>query len=462
MDWMSNLFIALLLTDITGTLFFLIGLLFRTKWMKHDTSFLRFMVVATWYAYLIPFVYMAFCMGAALDVGSNVNLFYNTPFTNRAFSALGLLWLILCLALLGYHLYRRGRWMAVCRGNIPEEDERIAHRFREICAGLGIAGKVSLYRNDSVDIPCITYWHGPAVILPLDRYTEKEIDVILYHELCHYLEGDLRLKYWSFAVVLIHVFNPAAHILLKQMDLICEECCDRRACEQGAEAFSTGEYFRVIFQLLLTEGKRERYQLFALVDSPSNYERRVRYMSEYRKCGGMKKGMAMALASCFLLGSSMTALAAGEELSDAYIETVENINEKEAEAAALSEDQQALEELCRAYDLDPNKVIMMGDDSIETCSSTFTLDWNVPADRTIMSSGFTESVGNEVSILVSADPDDMTYQTGLKDPDQIMHYVEGEGVISHTFSIEIKGRYYFFVTNLSETEELHIEAFVVK
>ena len=32
----------------------------------------------------------------------------------------------------------------------------------------------------------------------------------------------------------------------------------------------------------------------------------------------------------------------------------------------------------------------------------------------------------------------------------------------YTFDIEINGRYYFFVTNLSETEELYIEATVLK
>lgn len=88
--------------------------------------------------------------------------------------------------------------------------------------------------------------------------------------------------------------------------------------------------------------------------------------------------------------------------------------------------------------------------------------WNVPADRTYMTSGFNEDEGDKVSIAVGADPDDITFQTGIKDPKQIMHYVEGEDQIVYTFDIEIDGRYYFFVTNLSETEELYIEATVIK
>ena len=79
-----------------------------------------------------------------------------------------------------------------------------------------------------------------------------------------------------------------------------------------------------------------------------------------------------------------------------------------------------------------------------------------------MTSGFTKSEGSQVGITVTADPDDITYQTGIKDPNQLMRYVEGEGIVMHTFDIEINGRYYFFVTNLSETEELYIEATVLK
>ena len=185
-------------------------------------------------------------------------------------------------------------------------------------------------------------------------------------------------------------------------------------------------------------------------------------MSEYRKHGCMKKGAALVLAVCFLSGSSMTALAAGGELTDAYKGIAQKTSEKTPEVLQENVDEQAFEEICRAYDLDPNKVVMIGDDSVEPYGLTFDVEWHVPADTTYMTSGFNESVGDQVSIMVATDPDDMTYQTGIKDPNQIMHYVEGEGVIMHTFDIEIDGRYYFFVCNLSETEELYIEATVAR
>lgn len=465
MDWVSNLFIALLLMNVTGTLFFLIGVFFRKTWFKNDARLLRLVVVATLCAYTVPFVYIFLYMSNRIveivDIESDVNLFYNTPVTIRLFTVLGAVWIGAFLILLGFRLYRYRKWSNVCKGNIPEEDEKIQRRFLEICDKLGIAGKVSLCRNDSIDVPCMTYSHGPVVILPLVKYSEQEADVILYHELCHYLEKDMVLKSWGILVVLLHGMNPIAHILLKQMDLICEECCDRMVCEKATEDYTDQEYFGTILTLL-TEGRRERYQLFALVDTESNYERRVRFMSEYRNHGCMKKGAALVLSACFLLGSSMTALAAGNELTNAYVDVADTTSDKASDLSMSDADYEAMEEICRAYDLDPAKVVMIGDDSIEPYGLSFNVVWHVPADRTYMTSGFTKSEGSQVTIAVGADPDDITYQTGIKDPNQLMRYVEGEGQVCHTFDIEINGRYYFFVTNLSETEELYIEATVIK
>jgi hypothetical protein len=297
-----------------------------------------------------------------------------------------------------------------------------------------------------------------VVILPLKKYTRQQAEVIFHHELCHYLGRDVYLKTWAVLVSQLHVFNPAVHILLKQMDLACEMCCDRLACEKGKDVFTVKEYFRIIFDMILTEGRKDRYQLFSVVDTRSNYERRVKFMSEYKAKGCIRKGTALLLAMCFLLGSSMTALAAGDELKDAYKEFAQGT--KGGSADVLIDDAD-LEELCRAYDLDPDKVVVM-DDAIQPRGRVVNVKWQVPADTTYVTSGFNESVGDEVTIAVAAEQEDIPFQTGIKDPNELFRYVEGQGVVTHTFQIEIKGRYYFFVTNLSETDYIDIKAMIVK
>jgi len=421
-------------------------------------------MIAVLCAYMVPLVYFALLLDRLLGENQqgSFNLFYNTQRTMELFAALGCAWIGLFLLLLIYKLYRRHQWSMICRGNIPEEEETIKRRFSEICAELGIEGKVSLYRNDSIDIPCITYYHETAVILPLNQYTEEEIEVILYHELCHYLEKDMPIRTLGMLITLLHVLNPAVHIMLRQMTLVCEMSCDRLVCEKAKHRFSEQQYFQVIFDMLKEDEKRERYQLFALIDDRSNYERRVAAMSEYHMSGGIKKGMALVLTAGFLLGSSFTSLAAGAGVSGAYTGYAEATSEWNSREGLDSVDQRAINELASTYNFDPEDIVIMDDVNMEGRGRTIDIDWNVPAGKTYMSVGFSEDVGNQVTIFVVGDPTDVIFWTGLQDPDFVMNYVEGSDIVDVTFDIEIEGRHYFFVKNWSETETLSIDATIVK
>lgn len=472
MDWMSNLFVVLFLTSITGAIFYLIGLIFKGMWFKNDVRLLRFQMQATQWAFMIPFVYIIRYVRERISIqvaDGDINLFYTTSLMQRICAILGCVWTMLFLALLAYKLYVRFRWMWVFRGNIPEEDAGTEEMFQEICRRLGVEGRVSLYRNDSIEMPCITYSHGFAVVLPLRRYTKKETAVILYHELCHYLNRDIYLKTFSCITALLHVFNPVAHILLKQLSLVCEECCDRMACEKGAGAFSRKEYFLTILNALAEEGKGERYNLFLLADTIGDYERRVQSMREYRVHGGFKKGTAVLLTACFLLGSSMTALAAGNGMTEAYGAAVKATADRTEEgsvttgvdAVAMS-DEEILEEFARVYDLNPEDVTMIGEDGIETVGDCMYVEGDLDPGKTIMTSGFNEDVGNVVTVTTVGSPSDVQYEMGIKDPNALMRYVQGTGTMAHDFKVTIKGRHYFFVTNLSGSTKLHIRASVMK
>lgn len=464
MDWISNLFIALLLTDISGTLFYVIGIIFRKIWFRRDIRMIHFSTVVVLCAYVLPIVYFVLRANRRLDenLGGDVNMFYNTPRTMELFAIMGWVWVALFLLLLAYKLFGRFRSAMVYRGNIPEEDEMVKRRFAEICTELGIGDKVSLCRNDSINMPCITYHHGMVVILPLNQYTEKEVEVIFYHELCHYLERDVSLRTLGILISLLHVFNPLVHIMLRQMRLICEMSCDRMACEKAGGRFSERQYFQVIMGMLDESKKRERYQLFALVDDRSHYERRVAAMSEYRRSGGIKKGVAMMLAACFLLGSSFTSLAAGAGVTGAYEGFAEATSEKYSMRNIDAADQEAMNELARLYNLDPDDIVIMDDMSFEGRGRTINIQWKVRAGKTYMSGGFSEDEGNEVNVYVVGDPADITFQTGLKDPDNIMNYIEGSDTLNFIYTVAADGRHYFFVVNLSETEDLYIDAIITK
>ena len=474
MDWMNNLFVVLTLTTLTGSVFYLTGLAFGRIWSENDIKVLRQQMRITQWAFLLPCVYGVLYVRERMKMptaGGNINLFYNTPSMRKVCAVLGCIWILLFVVLFVWKIYRRSRWMRVFDGNIPEEDAETRAMFEEISSRLGIAGKVSLYRNDSVKMACLTYWHGYAVVLPLERYTREETAVILYHELCHYLNRDLYVGTVSCIVSLLHVVNPLVPVMLRQLDLVCEEYCDRRACQEGAEIFSEKEYFRTILKVLVEEGKRERYNLFTLADTIGEYERRVQCMKRYHEHGGIKKGTALVLSVCFLVGSSITALAAGDGMTEAYAKAVEATDVRVdviEEAVNVPEDSDAMsdeeviEEFARLYDLNPDDVIMMGEDGIESVGDFIGIDWRLEPGKTGMTSGFSKEVGSKITITTVGEPDTIKYQMGVKDPDEIMRYVEGTGTLQHDFSVSIKGRYYFFVTNLDSSKEIRVKGTVIK
>ncbi|MDE6386984.1 MAG: M56 family metallopeptidase [Lachnospiraceae bacterium] len=473
MDWISNLFVVLLLADVAGTIFFLIGELLKRTPLGRDIRFQRFLMDATLCAFVIPFVYFAFYLDKRIQmVGleSEINLFYTTPSIRRFNTVLGCIWIGLFLVLLSYRLYRRHRWTMICKGNIPEEDEAISKVFEDVSEELGISGKVSLCRNDSIDVPCITYHHGFVVMLPLLCYTEEEAKVIFYHELCHYLNHDVHLKTIGCVVALLHVFNPAAHILLLEMELLCEKCCDIAACKKGKVTFTREEYLQTILNMLLTDGRRERYRLFALVDGKSNYERRVKYMLDYHEHGGMKKGVALVVAACFLLGSSTSSLAAGSGVAMAYQEVAANTSVREYENVedmspipASSNGVNGVVTLSeKPYDLDPDKVVIMDDEvAVGPGRETRGITWTIPPQMTYMTSGFKVKTGDKMTATIVPTPDDLEFEAGFKDGKNIMHgaFLTGTSVIQYT--VDEGARHYFYISNLSETEDLHIEATVI-
>lgn len=470
MDWASNLFVILLMTDIAGTIFFLAGRIL-SRFAKYDVVFLRFLTKATLFAYLVPFVYTTLYLGkrfGMMGIESDINLFYVTSLTLEVNKVLGCVWTGMFLALMISKLRERYQLAVKCRGNIPEEDENILRVFEDVCADLGISGRVSLCRNDLMNVACFTYHHGPVVILPFEQYSEKEAEIIFYHELCHYLNKDLYLKTVGCIAALLHVFNPAVHILMNEMGMLCEKYCDRTASKKGEHRFTEQEYFQVLLNLRVDSGRRDRYQLLAFADSRSDCERRTEYMYQYRTKGGLKKGMAVTLAACFLMGSSITSLAAGDGVTEVYGKLAEStvdadlLESKGINVADISDDE-AVQQLAQGLDIDPDKIVMT-DDNLDIMPysdlSTIHITWYVPADTVYMSLGYNAEIGEKDHIYVFGDPDDIKYQMGIKDPEAKLAYAEGCDVVEGVFYVTIKGRHYFFVYNRSEDTELHIEAYI--
>ena len=205
----------------------------------------------------------------------------------------------------------------------------------------------------------------------------------------------------------------------------------------------------------------EHYELFLLFDSELDYERRVKCMCNGHGRKHLKKGLAVALSACFLLGSSLTAYAAGDALAGECTGMSWDTNEY----SVAETEQLEMEAFMRENDLDPSKVtiVPVEEDLLDSVARGMTtFDWQIPAGGTFMSSGFRAHEGDKVAISATGYPEDIEYWTGLKDPDDIMNYVSGTGVLGTTIIVQQDGKHYFFISNKSETQTLDIQASLAK
>lgn len=190
-------------------------------------------------------------------------------------------------------------------------------------------------------------------------------------------------------------------------------------------------------------------------------------MLDYHEHGGMKKGVALVVAACFLLGSSTSSLAAGSGVAMAYQEVAANTSVREYEDVeamisdvAWSNGTTVLSE--KPYDLDPDKVVITDDEVIMGHGrETRVITWTIPPQMTYMTSGFKVKTGDKMTATIVPTPDDLEYETGFKDGRDIMHCVFTTGTETIIYTVDEGARHYFYISNPSETEDLHVEAVVI-
>ncbi|MUG68512.1 hypothetical protein GNP94_21285 [Paenibacillus campinasensis] len=79
--------------------------------------------------------------------------------------------------------------------------------------------------------PMVMGFMKPMVVLPDARFEDKELSMILAHELMHVKRRDLLVKLAVLLANAIHWFNPAVYSLNKQIHIDCELSCDEKVVQ---------------------------------------------------------------------------------------------------------------------------------------------------------------------------------------------------------------------------------------
>ena len=92
----------------------------------------------------------------------------------------------------------------------------------------GISKPINLYVNEFIDTPMLIGFLTPSILLPTDQLDPQSAKYVLTHELIHYKNRDLFVKFAMLIIRIIHWFNPLIYLLLKDLDKWCEYSCDEK------------------------------------------------------------------------------------------------------------------------------------------------------------------------------------------------------------------------------------------
>lgn len=116
-----------------------------------------------------------------------------------------------------------------------------------VCETVNCPAKVIISAHAKT--PMVMGLWKPIVVLPDTPLGEKELAMILSHELVHLQRGDLLIKLVMLIANAVHWFNPAVFLLNKQLNTLCELSCDEKVV-QDMDAKSRRLYGETLLAIL--------------------------------------------------------------------------------------------------------------------------------------------------------------------------------------------------------------------
>lgn len=443
MDWMIEFSWGILLTSFTGSLFFLFWRLAGRGLERAGLADAEFgLMKMTVISFFLPAAYAFLKQKAVnreLGHGYLFSKSYGLFLTGKVFLAV---W-ILGAGTLAAGLFRDAwRLYRKLRSRIPCEPE-VCRQFDEVYRSLGGKGRrPQVSYSYYFMAPCMCGMLCPKVILPARRYDKDELQVIFTHEVTHYLQGDMLLKWCVLLLRMVHFFNPLAWSLCREAQKWSEYACDIRACRAIGGA---RRYFQVIADMALYSG--ERTLAAQLMESRNELVERmekVKEMNRNRKKGFVTKLAAVGLAGTVYAAGSMSAYAATVKSADLYVylHHLTNVEEEEEYVPWINDHEEYTEE---GY---AEGIVVRTGEVNRLTRSSGGMEWTINGGEAAETEAFSCKKGDTISVNIGISPENISVKVGIIKPDGRKTFIWGKGKeVEHKFSVSVSGSYKVFVEN---------------
>lgn len=138
--------------------------------------------------------------------------------------------------------------------------------IRNTAKHLGIKLNVQVWISSNVDVPSVTGFFKPIILLPatfLNDLSVNQVEAILLHELAHIKRNDYLVNLFQSVIETIMFFNPFVLLMGKAVREERENCCDDWVLNYQ---YSRHDYAQALLRL---EESRNSKQVFALAATDS-------------------------------------------------------------------------------------------------------------------------------------------------------------------------------------------------
>jgi bla regulator protein BlaR1 len=160
-------------------------------------------------------------------------------------------------------------WNSIYRIRQNIKDAGFEGTVKRLSKKLDITKTVQAAFSEWVDVPCITGFIKPIILLPVSitcYLNADEIEAVLLHELAHVKRNDYLLNFIQQVIGILLFFNPFARLVANVINEERENCCDDVVVQVTGSPFLYAQAL-----LKLEENKQQRWQL-ALAATGKKYE----------------------------------------------------------------------------------------------------------------------------------------------------------------------------------------------
>ncbi len=159
-------------------------------------------------------------------VGNNITQI-DISTDNNLMLYLAYLWLFVTIVIAVYTFIKYTRFKnLVVDVSYDIEDNDINCIYKNLLKELNIKKKIELRGSDELISPAGMGLFKSYIFLPDYPYSKDELTWILKHELMHFKNKDILIKFLVLSVKIIYWFNPLVYIMSNRINLDCELCCD--------------------------------------------------------------------------------------------------------------------------------------------------------------------------------------------------------------------------------------------